>query len=85
MNLLLDYYEEEKNGQKFNETIEKLIKIDYIRKKYYGWRKDNSIFKDEIKKEENEENKKDEIKKEEKEIEENKNDENKEDKDEDKK
>ena len=88
LNLLLDYYEEEKNGQKFNETIEKLIKIDYIRKKYYGWRKDNSIFKEEIKKEEKEENKKDEIEKDENKKEENKNDENKEnkeDKDEDKK
>ena len=43
--LLLDYYEEEKNENKFNDTIEKLIKIDYIRKKYYSWRKENSIFK----------------------------------------
>ena len=43
--LLLDYYEEEKNKEKFEETIEKLIKIDFIRKKYYGWRKQNSIFK----------------------------------------
>ena len=72
LNLLLDYYEEEKNGEKFNETIEKLIKIDYIRKKYYGWRKDNSIFK--------EENKKDENKNEENKEAENKDDENKEDK-----
>ena len=39
--LLLDYYEEEKNEKKFNETIEKLITIDFIRKKYYNWRKSN--------------------------------------------
>ena len=44
MNLLLDCYEEEKNGKKFNEIIEKLIKVDYIRKKYYGWRKINAAF-----------------------------------------
>ena len=43
--LLMDYYEEEKNENKFNEMIEQLIKIDFIRKKYYGWRKENSIFK----------------------------------------
>lgn len=42
--LLLDYYEEEKNEQKFNETIDKLVEIDYIRKKYYGWRKEHSVF-----------------------------------------
>jgi protein farnesyltransferase/geranylgeranyltransferase type-1 subunit alpha len=42
---LMDYYEEEKNENKFNEMIEKLVKIDFIRKKYYGWRKENSIFK----------------------------------------
>ena len=42
--LLLDYYEEEKNENKFNDTIEKLIKLDFIRKKYYKWRKANSIF-----------------------------------------
>ena len=66
LNLLLDFYEEEKNGEKFNETIEKLIKVDYIRKKYYGWRKDNSIFKenDENKNKKEDENKKDEIKEE---------------------
>ena len=44
LNLLLDYYEEEKNEKKFNEIIEQLIKIDFIRKKYYGWRKENSVF-----------------------------------------
>jgi len=38
---LLDYYEEEKNENKFNEMSEKLIKIDYIRKNYYRWRKSN--------------------------------------------
>ena len=42
---LMDYYEEEKNENKFNEMIEKLVKFDFIRKKYYGWRKENSIFK----------------------------------------
>ena len=42
--LLMDYYEEEKNEKKFNETIEELIKEIFIRKKYYGWRKENSIF-----------------------------------------
>ena len=44
LNLLLDYYEGEQNKEKFEETIEKLIKIDFIRKKYYRWRKDKSIF-----------------------------------------
>ena len=34
LNLILDIYEEEKNEEKFNEIIEKLKKIDYIRKKY---------------------------------------------------
>ena len=42
--LLLDYYEEEKNEKKFNETIDRLSEIDFIRKKYYGWRKENSVF-----------------------------------------
>ena len=46
LNLLLDIYEEEKNENKFNEIIDKLKKVDYIRKKYYGWRKENSLFKD---------------------------------------
>ena len=40
----MDYYEEEKDEKKFNEVIEELIKVDYIRKKYYGWRKENSVF-----------------------------------------
>ena len=44
--LLLDYYEEEKNKEKFEEMIEKLIKVDYIRKKYYRWRKENSFLKE---------------------------------------
>lgn len=39
--LLLDFYEEDKNENKFNGIIEKLIKIDFIRKKYYKWRKSN--------------------------------------------
>ena len=42
--LLMDYYEEEKNEEKFNEMVDELIKVDYIRKKYYGWRKENSVF-----------------------------------------
>ena len=41
MNLLLDIYQEEKNENKFNEVIEALSNCDYIRKKYYGWRKKN--------------------------------------------
>ena len=44
--LLLDYYEEEKNKEKFEEIIAKLIKVDYIRKKYYRWRKENSFLKE---------------------------------------
>ena len=44
LNLLLDIYEEEKSEKKYIETIEKLIKIDFIRKKYYNWRKQNSGF-----------------------------------------
>lgn len=41
LRLLLEYYEEDKNRIKFNNNIEQLIKIDYIRKKYYLWRKNN--------------------------------------------
>ena len=41
MNLLLDIYEEEKDENKFNGIIEALISCDYIRKKYYSWRKIN--------------------------------------------
>ena len=59
LNILLDFYEEEKNGEKFNEIIEKLKKVDYIRKKYYGWRKENSIFKENKKDENKVENKED--------------------------
>ena len=44
MMLLMDYYEEEKDEKKFNEIIDGLIKVDYIRKKYYGWRRENSQF-----------------------------------------
>ena len=44
MMLLMDYYEEEKDEKKFNEIIDELIKVDYIRKKYYGWRRENSVF-----------------------------------------
>ena len=43
--LLMDYYEDEKNENKFNEMIDKLVECDYIRKKYYFWRKNNSVFK----------------------------------------
>jgi len=43
--LLLDFYEEEKKEKEFKETIEKLTKIDYIRKKYYSWRLKNFINK----------------------------------------
>lgn len=45
LSLLLDYYEEEGNEKKFNDTIEKLIEKDFIRKKYYLWRKENAKFK----------------------------------------
>ena len=41
LRILLEYYEEDKNISKFNDTIEKLIKIDFIRKKYYLWKKKN--------------------------------------------
>ena len=41
MNLILDIYEEEKDENKFNGVIEALISYDYIRKKYYSWRKQN--------------------------------------------
>ena len=59
LNILLDFYEEEKNGEKFNDIIEQLKKVDYIRKKYYGWRKENSIFKENKKDENKVENKED--------------------------
>jgi protein farnesyltransferase/geranylgeranyltransferase type-1 subunit alpha len=41
--LLLDIYEEEKNIEKFNQTIDKLIQLDWIRRKYYEWRRVNRI------------------------------------------
>ena len=41
LRLLLEYYEEDKNKIKFNNIIDKLIKIDFIRKKYYLWRQKN--------------------------------------------
>ena len=41
LNLLLDIYEEEKNESQFNGVIEALSSYDYIRKNYYGWRKNN--------------------------------------------
>jgi len=39
--MLLDIYEEEKNKEKCEECINKLIILDYIRKKYWNWRKVN--------------------------------------------
>ena len=39
--LLADIYEEEVDDTKFNETIETLLKIDSIRRKYWGWRREN--------------------------------------------
>ncbi len=39
--LLADIYEEEKDEIKFNDIIEKLSKIDHIRRKYWGWRREN--------------------------------------------
>ena len=41
LTILLEYYEEDKNMNKFNNIIEQLIEIDFIRKKYYLWRKKN--------------------------------------------
>ena len=41
LKLLLEYYEENKNKIKFSNIIEELIQIDFIRKKYYLWRKNN--------------------------------------------
>ena len=41
LKLLLEYYEEIKNQIKFNNIIEELIQIDFIRKKYYLWRQNN--------------------------------------------
>jgi len=39
--MLLDIYEEEKNKNKCEDCINKLIILDYIRKKYWNWRKIN--------------------------------------------
>ena len=44
LNLLLDINEEENNREKCEEIICKLCGVDFIRKKYYGWRKEN-LFK----------------------------------------
>lgn len=41
LKLLLEYYEEINNKIKFNNIIEELIQIDFIRKKYYLWRQNN--------------------------------------------
>jgi protein farnesyltransferase/geranylgeranyltransferase type-1 subunit alpha len=41
LRILLEYYEEIKNKNKFNDIIDQLIVIDYIRKQYYLWRKKN--------------------------------------------
>ena len=45
LRILLEYYEEDKNQKKYNNIIEKLIEIDFIRKKYYLWRKNNFNLK----------------------------------------
>jgi protein farnesyltransferase/geranylgeranyltransferase type-1 subunit alpha len=39
--LLLDWYIEEKNKEKILDIIDVLVKVDYIRKKYWLWRKEN--------------------------------------------
>lgn len=41
LSMLLDIYEEEKNKEEALKVIAELIELDYIRKKYWGWRKDN--------------------------------------------
>lgn len=43
LSMLVDIYEEENNKEKVIETIDELIILDYIRKKYWGWRKKNLI------------------------------------------
>lgn len=45
LRILLEYHEEDKNEIKFNDTIDKLINVDFIRKKYYLWRKNNFNLK----------------------------------------
>ena len=39
LSMVVDIYEEEKNTAKAIEIIDELIILDYIRKKYWGWRK----------------------------------------------
>ena len=41
LSMLVDIYEEEKEYGKASEIIDELIVLDYIRKKYWGWRKQN--------------------------------------------
>lgn len=41
LSMLLDIYEEEQNKNEALKVIEELIELDYIRKKYWGWRKEN--------------------------------------------
>ena len=38
--MLLDIYEEEGNKESFNEEVQILYELDYIRKKYYLRRKE---------------------------------------------
>ena len=42
LKILLELYEEVKDKNNFENIIEELVKIDYIRKKYYLWKKKNS-------------------------------------------
>lgn len=41
LSMLVDIYEEEKDIAKAIEIIDELTILDYIRKKYWGWRKEN--------------------------------------------
>lgn len=41
--ILLDVYEEEKSKENFDQTLDILVKIDFIRRKYWGWRKSQYI------------------------------------------
>jgi protein farnesyltransferase/geranylgeranyltransferase type-1 subunit alpha len=41
--LLLDWYEQEGNKAKCSEIIDTLIDVDYIRAKYWAWRKNNLL------------------------------------------
>lgn len=47
--LLLDWYIEEKNKGKCAEMFDRLIEIDYIRKKYWLWRKKQIPELDDVK------------------------------------